>query len=188
MEMEKVFDQGYDSCGWAGPPRGTLCDEAEEVAEESLLVGQITNEEGSGTTKEATKTAKATTASIPEPRHVDIDDKTLGNLTVAMSKHELTIRKVSFRGLGNKKKLQERLTGALAKKVPVYSSDTLKKDKDKQTSSKKKPDDMSAFVIGAKWKLLTPDIDVGEPVNESVADARALTVPLKDANIQPKPK
>ena len=40
-------------------------------------------------------------------------------------------------------------------------------------SSKKKFDDMSAFAISAKWKLLAPVIDADKLVNEGMTDAKS---------------
>ena len=47
---------------------------------------------------------------------------------------------------------------------------------------------MSAFAIGAKWKVLDPKIEVAEPINENFPEARAPTVDEAEARKVPVPR
>jgi len=171
LEMEDAFQEGYDSDGWIGPPRGTDEKELEDVEEDPI-------------TEKETTTQEPETAPI-EPTHIPIPDDAFKKLTIVQLKHELSVWKVKATGLNKKQALQERLREALEHKLPVFSMEDLSKEKSK---GKPKVDDMSAFALGAFWKELTPDIDVDEPTNEGFVSARAPTVPEEDANIQPRPK
>lgn len=84
------------------------------------------------------------------------------------------------KGAAKKAILLQKLKEALELKMPVFPLSQLGNEKEK--------DDMSVFMVGAKWVELTPDVDVPEPINEGFPMARAPTVPAKDAKIQPRPK
>jgi len=157
LEMEEAFNDGYDSDGWQGPSRGTLCDEADEIAEEALPVV------ARGTRPLPPPAPPIASVAInTAPVHIPIDNETLMKMTAPMLKHELTVRKVSLKGLGNKPKLQERLKKMLQMEQPVCSSTSQIAVNNKQKDQKKE-DDMSAFAIGVAWKELTLTIDVPEP-------------------------
>ena len=163
--MQEAFDAGYDSDGWEGPPKGTDPGELEDVEEEPVT---------------ATKPPAVTDEATEQPVHVPIDDETLQKLTVKLLKHELKIRRVPTpKGSVKKDVLQQKLREALEKCYPVYPESHWK------LSAK---DDMSMFAVGAWWDELKPDVNVDEPINNNFPTARAPTVPLADANMQPKPK
>jgi len=174
-EMEEAFDNGHDSDGWTGPPRGTNNEEEEEMSEEPIAVAAP-----------GTMPTQPSVAINAEPVHISIDDDTLMKMTMPMLKHELTIRKVSLKGLSNKLKPQERLKEMLQMKQPAYSKNQIAAENKKL--GKKKVDDMSAFAIGAAWKALTPTMDASEPENPQFPEARAPTMPEEEARVQPKPK
>ena len=181
LEMEEAFEHGYDSDGWEGPPRGTDDDEVNQLNEESL--------DEMCTTAVAVGTVDTSGSdNQPTPAPVHIDEETLNKLTVAMLKSELISRKVPLKGLASKPKLQACLREALSQKLPVYSAAALESEQKKNKINKRKEDDMSAFAIGAKWRVLEADVDVDEPINANFPLARAPTVEEKDAAIQQKPK
>jgi len=145
--MDAAFEEGYDTDGWEGPPRGT--DEKEmELADEKTLPESTA---GCAVTDDAQQQPDAT------PVHIPIAENEFNKLTIPMLKQELVIRKVSLKSLTNKTKLQEKLHEALAHELPVYSTTALEAKKERN-KDKKKPDDMSCFAIGAVWKELKPDI------------------------------
>jgi len=177
LDIERQNVEGYDTDGSLGPPRGT------DAADEALTKEDALPEKSNvvpPTEQEAEPTAT--------PAPIDISEDTFKKLTIPMLKLELTIRKIPLTGLNNKTKLQGKLREALDKRVPVFSKAQLEEERKKnKAQGKKKPDDMSAFAIGAYWRPLKADVEVDEPVN-NFPEARAPTVPLKDVEIQARPK
>ena len=167
LEMEAAFDEGYDSDGWVGPPRGTDPNEEDAVDEKELP--EITND--------APRPAPAPTTTT-QTGHIPIPEDVLNKMTILMLKHELRIRNVSLPKAKKKADLLAKLREALDKECPVLAAKDL---------PEKGPDDLADFAIGSAWRQLEADIDVDEPINPFPL-ARAPTVSAEEAAVQPKPK
>lgn len=178
-EMEDKFDVGYDSDGYKPDPVDNELDEAEEEDPLPLL---------------ADKDAMDNTPTPPDvhdPTHVPIKPGILEKLTVKNLKYELSIRDIQYPSQAKKEALMERLKIGLEKKLPVQifgeAAKDLREGKKKKTSKSttKKPDDLTGFSPGCYWETLTSmAAPVEEPVN-NIPNARAPTVPKKDADRVP---
>jgi len=170
--MEAQFEAGYDSDG-NEPPPGTSDDI--DFEEEELVVTQPQPQEEEEEPIDTT------------PRHIPMDEESLGQLTLPMIKHELTIRGVPYKGSGpssRKEELLLRLRDALSQEIKVTIFLTPKQIAEAKKSLPKGSkrvdeiqDDLVAFAPGSHWVPLDAEPEVVlEPVN-TIPKARAPTVP-----------
>jgi hypothetical protein len=165
--LEARFQDGYDSDGLPAPVYDM---EAEEFDEEAVVLAPV---------DEGTTTA-ASVPSVPsEPHFIFLSAADIDKLTIPRLKHELMIRGVQYASTLKKPALKERLILAMENKVMV----TVFGEQSKKTKGGKKAAviDMTGFAPGSHWVPLLPDKEaVVEPVN-TLANARAPTVPRDEA-------
>jgi HeH/LEM domain len=160
--LESQFDAGYDTDGEALAP----AEEEEPEFEPEVVFNPL--EEGNLT-------------DVPtEPQFIDIAPAAIAKMTVPQLKEELSIRGVQFASNLKKPDLLVRLQVALDNgvKVSVFGgmANSKKKSKGKQSAT-----DMSGFAPGSHWVPLNPNpAAVPEPSN-TIANARAPTVPIDEA-------
>jgi hypothetical protein len=178
MLEEGVFDEGYDSDGYIGPPRGTDAAELEALEEEAVL--HNTPPEPPAEEEEEDDTAV-------EPVHVPMTEEQIKQLTIPLIKEELRLRRVPFKASLKKDALIEKLREALSQQSPKYTQEQL--DSVGAGTKKKKEDDMTAFKVGAWWRELHPmEEQLDEPSNDQFPAARAPTIPEEDREVPLKPK
>lgn len=178
-EMEDDFEEGYDSDGYKPDCVNDEEDEAEDEQALPLLAD----------TNQADNTPTAPEAQ--DPRHVPIESGAFEKLTIKDLKYELTIREIQYPSQSKKDALQERLKIGLEKKLPVRifgeaAQDLREGKKKKKTAvTGKKADDLTGFAPGCYWETLTAMTATVEEPDNSVPNARAPTVPKKDADRVP---
>jgi hypothetical protein len=180
MLEDGVFDEGYDSDGHIGPPRGTDEEEIDALKEDALVhnappPAETVAEDDQDDDKE------------PEPVHVPMTEEEIKALTIPLLKEELRLRRVPFKASLKKDGLVDKLREALSQKTPKHIQEQL--DAAGTGTKKKKEDDMTAFKVGAWWKELKPmDEQVDEPANEQFPEARAPTIPEEQRQVPLQPK
>jgi hypothetical protein len=177
MLEDGVFDDGYDSDGYIGPPRGT--DQAElEALEEEAVVHNTPPEPPVEEEQEPPE---------EQPTHVPMTEAEIKQLTIPLIKLELRLRRIPFKASLKKDDLLAKLREALAQQSPKYTQEQL--DAIGSGTKKKKEDDMTAFQVGAWWRELHPMKEqVDEPANEAFPAGRAPTIPEDDRQVPLKPK
>jgi hypothetical protein len=181
MQEEGVFDEGYDSDGYIGPPRGTDESELEALQEESVIHSAPPTVE--------TVAEEDEDAAQEQPAHVPMTEEEIKSLTIPLLKEELRLRRVPFKASLKKDGLVEKLREALAQQSPKYTQEQLDALGGGVGDKKKKEDDMTAFRVGAWWReLKAMDEQVDEPANEQFPEARAPTIPEDQRQVPLKPK
>jgi hypothetical protein len=177
MQEDGVFDEGYDSDGYIGPPRGTDAAELEALEEEAVLHNAPPEPPAEEEEEDDTE---------PEPVHVPMTEEEIKQLTIPLLKEELRLRRVPFKASLKKDGLLEKLREALSQQSPKYTQEQL--DALGAGTKKKKEDDMTAFKVGAWWRELHPmEEQVDEPANEQFPAARAPTIPEEDRKCHSNP-
>jgi hypothetical protein len=159
--LESQFEEGYDTDGEALAPA-----EEEEPEFEPEVVSSPVEED---------------VLEVPtEPQFIDIAAAAIAKMKVPQLKQELSIRGVQFASNLKKPDLLARLQLALDNGVKVSVFGGMAKSK-KKSKGKQSATDMSGFAPGSHWVPLNPNpAAVTEPAN-TIANARAPTVPIDEA-------
>jgi hypothetical protein len=84
MQEDGIFDEGYDSDGYIGPPRGTDAAEIEALEEEAVLYN---------TPPELPAEEEKEDDTAVEPVHVPMTEEQIKQLTIPLIKEELRLRR-----------------------------------------------------------------------------------------------
>jgi hypothetical protein len=167
LSREAKFTDGYDTDGDLVKPK-----EPEDFEEDPLVASPL-DPESEGMKHPPTK-----------PIFVFLGPAAIDKLTIAQLKHELRIRAVPFSSSLKKPELKERLRLSIENKVKVtVPGDQFTK---KKIGKRESVTDMTGFAPGAYWEPLIAETElVTEPVN-TIAYARAPTVPRDESATIPE--
>jgi hypothetical protein len=182
QERMKMFEEGYDSEGYAGPEPIDVEDEIE--VENSLPEAPP---EAPNLEPATTDIENSVIVDAPPNIHVPISEAEIQKMTVALLKEELKKRCVQYSNQAKKEKLRERLRFALTSELPVVACIPNKKeDKSKKKQAKEKADDLLEFAPGSYWMSLAAEPAVVQEPENTIRLARAPTIPEADAAQVPK--
>jgi hypothetical protein len=182
QDRMKMFEDGYDSDGYAGP-------EPIDVEDEIVFENQLPDAPPAVPNLEPVMTDIENPVMVEEPPniHVPISEAEIQKMTVAQLKDELKKRCVQYSNQSKKEKLRERLRFALTAELPVVACiSNKKKDKSKKKQTKDKADDLLEFAPGSYWMSLAAEPMVVQEPENTIRLARAPTIPEEHAAQVPK--
>jgi hypothetical protein len=177
-----MFEDGYDSEGYAGP--GPI-----DIEDEIKVETPLPNAPPAALNPEETTTdVENPKKDEPPNEHVKMSEEEVLKLTITQLKNELKKRAVQYSNSAKKEVLRERLRFALTAELPVVVCILTKeeKDKSKKKQVKEKTDDLLEFAPGSYWTSLTAETAVVPEPENTIRNARAPTIPEEHAAIVPK--